>query len=168
MYQIGDYIVYANSGVCKVQAVGRLEIEGIPKEKNYYTLCPIYGMETIYAPVETKAYMRPVLSQSEAERLIGQIPAIQEGTLESGNLQMQELSYRKYFQEHDCRDLIRLIKAIRHRSACAKESGKKLGKMDEKYQKLSEDLLYGELAVSLHIPREDVEEYIMQRCQEAG
>ncbi|EPZ54561.1 carD-like/TRCF domain protein [[Clostridium] sordellii ATCC 9714] len=33
MYKIGDYIIYANDGVCEVEDIGVLNIPGIDKQK---------------------------------------------------------------------------------------------------------------------------------------
>ena len=41
--------------------------------------------------------------------------------------------------------------------------GKKITAMDRKYFKMAEDNLYGELSVSLEIPKEKMEEYITEK-----
>jgi CarD family transcriptional regulator len=43
MFAVGDYIIYGSNGVCKVEAVGLLDMSGIPKDRQYYTLQPIYA-----------------------------------------------------------------------------------------------------------------------------
>lgn len=42
---------------------------------------------------------------------------------------------------------------------------KKFGVTDEKYLKRAEELLFGELAVALELPREEVQSYISQRLK---
>jgi len=54
--------------------------------------------------------------------------------------------------------IIRFICCIK--SAIAEEQGRKLGQMDERYMKKAEDLLDGEFAVALGIPKESVGSYI--------
>ena len=73
MYHCGDYIIYGTNGVCKILEIGSPGFPQADKNKQYYTLSPIYGLETIYVPLDTNAYMRPVMSKEEAEALIGQI-----------------------------------------------------------------------------------------------
>ena len=71
MYQQGDLIVYGNTGVCRVEAVGHPQgISGIPEDKLYYTLAPLYSAGVIYAPLDTPVLMRPVLTREAAEKLI--------------------------------------------------------------------------------------------------
>lgn len=67
---------------------------------------------------------------------------------------------------HDCADLVQLIKTIYARQQTAHAAGRKGGQVDECYRKRAEDTLYGELAVALDIPREQVEEYIRRTLKE--
>lgn len=44
--------------------------KGLPvanKKRKYYKLAPVFGSGTIYIPVDTKVFMRPVISKEEAE-----------------------------------------------------------------------------------------------------
>lgn len=164
MYQIGEQIVYNTTGVCQVAAIGAQGDNG----RSYYTLVPEYGTETIFVPVDTKMFMRPILSRAEAEALIAQIPGIEVEPQADKNLQHLGRYYQEAFQTHTCSDLIRLIKTIYIRNTDARKSNRKPYKLDETYLKRAEDLLHGELAISLGIPREDVLPYIDQLLQSSG
>lgn len=75
MYQKGEYIIYGNTGVCRVEDVA--VPDNIPiKEKGalYYKLSPVYGAGSIYIPVDTEVFMRPVLTKAQANELIDKIP----------------------------------------------------------------------------------------------
>ena len=76
MYQKGEYIIYGNTGVCRVEDVA--VPDNIPiKEKGalYYKLSPVYGVGSIYIPVDTEVFMRPVLTKAQANELIVTVPA---------------------------------------------------------------------------------------------
>ena len=63
MYQIGQYIIYGSTGVCKVESLVEKSPHGL-----YYVLKPLYESGTIYTPAEhPKVFMRPVISRDEAE-----------------------------------------------------------------------------------------------------
>lgn len=47
----------------------------------------------------------------------------------------------------------------------AHKQNRHLGQIDKKFMKRAEDLLYGELAAALDIPREDVLNYIQERLE---
>lgn len=160
MYQIGTLVVYGSSGVCEVRAV-----EAREGGRFYYTLSPLFGTEVIYAPVDTKVYMRPVLSRDEAEGLVRHMPAIPAEHVDGQSMQALSRHYQDAFLSHDCRDLVQLLKTIDAKDSAAVKHGKKPGKIEERFRKRAEDLLYGELSVALGIDREQVPQYIQHTIQ---
>lgn len=166
MFQVGDLIVYGNSGVCQVDAVGPLPARTGSQEP-YYTLHPLHGTETIYAPVDGPVSMRPVLTKREADDLILQFPSICADPIGGDNTQLLIHSYQHAFQSNRCTDLVRLLKAIHAKDAAAIKKGRRPGKVEERYRKRAEELLYGELSVSLGLPVEEVPNYIRRRLADA-
>lgn len=162
MFQTGDLIVYGSSGVCRVAAVGAPDMKATDKSRVYYTLQPIYGNGTIYTPVDTCVFMRPVISRRQAEELIHQIPSIHEEIYTNRNLVLLKGHYEDSLKTYECKDLIQLIKSIYIKNEDAVQCGRKPGQVDRKYMKRAEELLYGELAVALDMPRENVQPYIKE------
>lgn len=162
MYQPGDLIVYGSNGVCRVLAVGEPEAVYGNEHRIYYTLQPVHGTETIYAPVDSRVAMRPVLTYQEAEQLILRFPAIEEDVVTDQNVQMLSRYYQTSFQTNSCEELVRLLKTIHVKNTAARKSGRRPGKVEERYQKRAEELLYGELSVALNIPLQDVPQHICQ------
>ena len=75
MFQIGEYVVYENTGVCRVEKVG--PPVGIPvsdKERLYYELSPVRGTGTIFIPVDAGAFMRPIITREEGLALLAKLP----------------------------------------------------------------------------------------------
>ena len=70
MYEIGQLIVYGNEGVCRVEEIGTPKISGVDKHRDYYTLAPIYREGKVFTPVDSKVFMRPVITREEALALI--------------------------------------------------------------------------------------------------
>ena len=160
MYNIGDLVVYGSSGVCKVVEIGRPSMTAQYTDKLYYTLAPMYGSETIYTPVDTSVFIRPVISREEAQDLISRMPSIRGDVYVDKNLTVLTTHYKESLQEYDCEDLVRLIKSVNMKNATAIRNGKKPGQIDQRYMKRAENLLYGELAVALGIEKNDVLGYI--------
>lgn len=166
MYQIGDLIMYRKEGVCRVEAIGVLEPSSSNNERLYYTLSPSNRDGIIYIPVDNEVFMRPVITYGEVQELIKQIPHIRSTVLhEPRNLKMLSDYYETLMKTHDCADLIQLIETIDTKRQFSAENGKKLGKIDEHYLKLAEDLLYGEFAIALGIPKGDVKDYIEENIK---
>lgn len=160
MYQVGEMIIYSGEGVCKVEAVGRLNMPDINKDKIYYTLAPLYRDGKIYTPVDTTVFMRPVISREDAEALIRSIPDIQAASCTDRNLRVLTEHYQSLLRSHSCSEMIRLIKAAHEKQREKRSQGSKPGQVDERYMKRAEELLHGELAVALGIPRDEVGAYI--------
>ena len=59
-----------------------------------------------------------------------------------------------------------MTKSIYAKRRWAQANNRKLGAIDERYMKRAEEMLFGELAAALEIPREKVQDYIAQRIQE--
>ena len=162
MYQVGEMVIYGGEGVCRVEAVGKLHMSGVSKDKLYYTLSPLYRDGKVYTPVDTPVFMRPIISKEDAEALIRSIPDIQAATCTDRNLRILTEHYQSLIRSHECADMVQLIKAAYEKRQERKSQGSKPGQVDERYMKRAEELLHGELAVALGIPRDDVAGYIAQ------
>ena len=127
MYQPGETIIYSSSGVCTVEAVCVPPFAGKnERDRLYYRLSPRGGTETIYVPVDSGAFMRPVMTREEAERLIGRMPGIPEKVCTTRSVTMLRQQYEAILKAHDCETYVGLIKGMH-----AKEKGGgRLGQTD--------------------------------------
>lgn len=161
MFEIGDNVVFGTDGVCTVESVGPLQIEGVPGDKLYYTLIPFGNpnRSRIFAPVEgKKVVMRKVISRDEADSLIGSITEI--GRLPVADERKREETYKRVLQGCDCAEIISLIKEIHARRDQRAAIGKKLPAVDERYINMAENSLFSELCLPLEIDKSEVRDYI--------
>lgn len=168
MFEVGDLIIYGYQGVCRVDAIGKSDISGVPSDKLYYTLIPLYGSGKIMIPVDAKVFMRPVKSKEEVDAIIKQMPDIASEVVESQNYKVMEEHYKKLLATHECTDLVNIMKSVYAKRQIVKLQGKNLGHTDEKYKKIAEDLLYSEFAVALHIEKDSVPGYIENTLHETA
>lgn len=160
MFQVNDTVIYGHHGVCRITEIGTLSISMADKQKQYYTLRPIYQPSAvIYAPVENpKTLMRPVISKEEAENLIKEVPRIDSVWI--ANEKEREHQYKAALQTCDCRELVKIIKTLYMRKAARIQNGKKVTAVDEKYFRLAEAQLYEELAYALDVEKSQIAPYI--------
>ena len=164
MFSIGDTVMYGGTGVCVVEDITTMKLSGMDKPREYYVLRPKYQSGIIQTPVDgTKIPIRPVLTRAEAEALVDTIPEVTAAICTEKNLSALRNHYQQQMSSFDCVDLIRMTKSIYAKKKDAESRQKKIGMTDEKYLRRAEDLLYGELAVALDIPREAVSAYITDR-----
>jgi len=167
MYQVGDYVIYGNTGVCEITEIKPLAYLG--SEQLYYILTPVFQNCTISTPVENrKVFMRPVISKEEAEQLIDRIPSIHAQAYHSSVLRQLTDHYEALLETHDCETLVELTMSIYSKKRCVEEQKRKFGAIDERFMKRAEDLLFGELSVALGIPKEAVVDYISARVHQSS
>lgn len=163
MYAIGDKIIYGENGVCTVEKIAPLEMSGVSAEKLYYYLTPLTGTGTYFAPVDSGAYMRPVMSRAEAEALIDAIPGIAPAVCNDSRFNHVDAFYRELFKLHTCEALVSIVKGLRARMSERKTKSSRA----EATMRRAKDILHGELAVALGMELGDVEDYIASRIGEA-
>ncbi len=164
MYKTGEKIIYGSTGVCTVEGVTTLDGQG-EDERLYYALNPMYQAGMIYTPVDSKVFMRPIITRAQALALIDAIPDTQVPIYHSSITRELEEHYNTYLKSHDCAALLEMTRSIHAKRQLAAKRNRKFGAVDERYMKRAEDLLYGELAVVLRVEKNQVPAYINRRLK---
>ena len=159
MFSVGDKIIYGENGVCTVEQIAPLSMSGAPKDKLYYHLNPLVGNGTYFTPVDSGAYMRPVMSREEAEALIDAMPGIEPAICNDNRFNHVDAFYKELFRLHSCEALVAILKGLRSRMAERKTRSTRA----ETTMRRAKDMLYGELSVALGIEMNEVEAYIQER-----
>ena len=167
MYKIGQKISYGQTGVCEVVDICYKEF--IKKQKQqYYILKPIFAENNIiYAPTtDSKIFMRSLITKKEAEKLVDTIPLIIDRLNQEAEITKED--YLAKINNHSLEDLVELTSIIYLKKQNAYSLKRRLNNIDEKYLKIGENLLFGELAQVLGIPFEDVQKYIESRLKKGS
>ena len=159
MFEVGQKIVYGENGVCTVEKIEALAMAGAQRDKLYYHLIPLTGSGTYFTPVDSGAYMRPVMSREEAEALIDAMPGIEPAICNDSRFNHVDAFYKELFRQHSCEALVAIVKGLRSRMATRKTRSSRA----EATMKRARDMLHGELSVALGLPLGEVEGYIQNR-----
>ncbi len=161
MFKIGEFVIHGNNGVCRVESVGPLANMGMV-DRQYYTLTPVYsGGGKIFSPVDNhKVIMRRILTKAEAEDLLARAKGLPD--LQVHDEKKRELVYKEAFYTGQCEAMIRIMKTIYSREQQRNAQGKRATASDERYMHLAEDSLYGELAMSFGVTKEEAKEQFLQ------
>ena len=153
MFQSGTYVVYGCKGVHKILGTTRLNLEGIPKDKEYYVMQAVKKPDgAVYAPVEaSETNMRSVMTREQA----GHIHA-----LTCNTPKQREENCKERIKSCAPDALLQVIKTVMERREERARQGKKLTLLDMHFMEQAEDILYEELAISLSISSGEVEEKI--------
>lgn len=162
MFEVGEYVVCGNKGVCRVEDITTLDIAGVDKERKYYILKPKYQAgSTVYVPVDSaRDSMRQVMKCQDARKLIDTIPDVAPLTI--SNDKLTEQTYKECLKSGNCEDWVRVIKTIWVRKQARLQAGRKVTSVDAKYFHMAEESLYGELAVALNLSRDAVAECVAE------
>ena len=163
MFSVGDTRIYGVEGVCRVEEVGRLNVAGLDKNREYYRLTSYYHGGTIYTPVDGKAVMRPVIARQTLEELLPRLPEL--ALLEdipTDNRQAGEY-YRTILAKHNCELLLRLCKSLYQKQQTLVAHRKNISATELRNWKMAEEMLYGEFGYVLGIRPAEVKTYLRQR-----
>ncbi len=155
MFKVGDSVAHYKQGVCEVVAIGNINISCSDKDKQYYTLQPIYDAGgTLYTPVDNQRnQIREVTTKEEMNTLIekmGDIPLV-----EVLSEKRREASYKEKLMQNKCEDWISILKTTYQRRKSRLAAGKKSINVDERYLAIAENFFNGEMAAALGITKEE-------------
>lgn len=151
MYQVGQYIMYKNIGICIVEAIGKFCFFG-EKEKEYYTLRPLYtnNNSRFYVPVDTKVFMRNAITKQEAYQYLEKLGSVQTRPFHGGKPAQLTAHYEGILTGYDLTDHLILFKELCQKEKKVKETGKKFGQLESNYKNQIEKLLANEFSHALN------------------
>ena len=151
MFQVGDFVVSATSGICQIKDVVSLDLSDSGQEKDYYLLEPVVqgqGNSKLYIPVDiADKRMRHAISEEQAWTIIRKIPQIDEAWID--NEKEREKRYKEVLLSCDLERIVAIIKNMYARKQVRMAQGKKSTAIDERYFKLAENHLYSELSFAV-------------------
>lgn len=161
MYEVGDYVIKANSGVCKVEDIMPMDVPDGNQQRMYYLLIPQGNKNSrVYVPVDMAGSIRKALNREEALNVIHKIPEIEETWITNEKLREQE--YKKALKSCNPEALVGIIKNLYMRRKKRMSQGKKSTATDDRFFKLAEDQLYTELAFALGKDKDEMGELIAE------
>ena len=167
MFEMGTMLVHPTYGVCEVVHIGKIDMKNVKDERLFYTLVPLYDSKSkLFIPTDSDGLgLRPVMTKESALELVASLPAMEPITVQ--NEKEREKIFKEMIRGGNCEDISRIIKTLYLRKKARLAAGKKAVSLDEKFLFMAREQLYGELAVSLGIEKNGVEDYITQSIEHA-
>ena len=158
-YSVHEYIVHAGSGVCYIDDICSMKVQGAG-EKEYYKLVPLYeNGSTIYTPFDrAQSIIRKAATNEEIHSVLDDAACAKPQDIADDRA--REESYKALLKESTCKAWLTVIRTAHSHNQSRTETGKKPTQMDERYLTHAENLLCGEAALALGIEKERVKEYI--------
>ena len=166
MFNMGTMLVHPTYGVCEVVCIDKISMKNVKDERLFYTLVPLYDKKSkLFIPIESENIgLRPIMTKEDAMKLVQSLPAMD--SIDVPNEKVREQLFKEMIRGGDCKELSQIIKTLYMRNKERQAAGKKKMSLDEKYLVIAREQLYGELAVSLGIKKEEVEDYITRSIED--
>ncbi|WWR16540.1 CarD family transcriptional regulator [Lachnospiraceae bacterium JLR.KK008] len=166
MYEIGDYVIKANNGVCRIENITHLDLPNANQNRLYYLLIPLDNKSSkLYVPTDASPDgLRKALTEDQAWDVIRNIPQVEAAWITNDKL--REQAYKEAIHSCDPNALISIIKNLYIRKKQRSEQGKKSTATDDRYFKLAEDNLYAELAFALGKEKNEMRQIIADTIEQ--
>ena len=158
MFNIGDAVIYANTGLCIIEDIKEENFLGTAEL--YYTLNPVHSKgSTVFCPVENmRVVMRSVTPKDEL------IHALSPDTKPTDKWIENDHERRSYFNTvlKNCvfSETLSVVRVLNNMKNAKMLSGKKLHATDEKALAECEKILFGEISHVLGISYDEAAEMI--------
>ena len=168
MFEIGDLVTYAASGVCKISGTMENKVKG--KKVKYLVLTPVYESSSkIYVPMDNEELLSrigSIMSKEDIDSLIRSMPDIDAQWI--GNDIERAQSFRSIIKSGDRKEIMKMVRMLYLHRKDQLEHGRKFHASDEHFLKEAEHILFDEFAVVLGIEPEQVVDHITKTLDSMG
>ena len=165
MLEPGQTVLYGTEGICTIETIETLRIGG--KRSKYYVLRPVYRTRaTIYVPTDNEllcSRMRPVLSEPEIESLLQSAAGESISWIDDPNERKQV--FAQILSGGDRRRVLHLIRMLYVRRRELQKTASICALPTSRPCATRKSSLNDEFAHVLHIPQQDVPDYIRSRME---
>lgn len=165
MFDIGAFVVYGNTGICKIEDITTIDMPGADNNRLYYIMTSVRkNGNRVFVPVDSmKIILRAVMDKNSAISFLDTMVEIDGITADSDKV--REELYKEYFKRCDCESLVSIMKTISLRNKERTAQGKKITATDERYYRMASEQLFGELAFAMELEPSEVEKLVNDRME---
>ena len=165
MFEKGDFVFYASSGICCVKDIQRAPLAGMPEDRVYYILQSVHEQNGItYFPTDcTSVFLRPILTKKEATSFLQNtdrvVPIVAE------DAKALRAQYQEAMKEYQPNAWFRVLKTIRERSdrLAGTSRTQRLSETERSFGEEARKYLYTELSLALNLPDSQIEQLLFER-----
>ena len=152
MYQVGDFVTYKDSGVCKI----------VEDNQDYYILDPVYSKNmTMYVPKKTQALveeMKDVISRDDITEFVKKSKKVKCKWIEDSKLRSE--AFNAMLKEGKKEELLWLIKVLTEHKDNLESMRKNMYAVDRRVLNSAVKIITEEFAFVLGIEPKEVMDYL--------
>lgn len=162
MYQIEEYVMTAQDGLCQIKNI--VEKDFLGEKKEYYELSPVAnGKATSYVPVQNDGRMRSPISREDATHIIEIFETIE--PQEVKNEKQRADLFKEITKAGEVESCIALWKHLYTKKIERMAESKMLPSVDDRYYRHICSFLYNELAYSLDREASEIEAILVEKMK---
>ncbi|MBR2721494.1 MAG: hypothetical protein IKC31_05155 [Clostridia bacterium] len=165
MFQPNDYVFYESGGICKIADIQTSPLSGMPPDRKYYILTSVHDKNGVmYIPVDSEnIFLRPLLSRTEAEALVEQIPSVV--VFEEPTAKLLRTRYLEAMRTHLPVEWVRVIKTVFARTKNCVNRNQRVSDSERAFAESAKRYLYAELSLALELSEGEIEQHLAPRLQ---
>lgn len=163
---VGSYVVYDSSGVCRLNEIKSICFAGENKEREYYVFAPVNTASTIFVPTDNdqlKEKIRDVLSEREIGDMLQNARGNEMNWIDDRRTRSEE--FNETLSRGIDTDLFLMMRCIYRKKTELEKQKKHLSSMDDELLKNAERLIRDEFAFALKIDEDQVDDYIFNALE---
>ncbi|MEH7123834.1 CarD family transcriptional regulator [Bacillus sp. JJ1773] len=160
MFNIGDLIIYSAHGICKIDDICEKTVAGITRP--YYVLHPMENDHqlTISTPVDNdKVVMLELIRKEEANEILESFKDPGVKWIEHANMRYND--YCEIVNAGDRKEIAKVVNTLMRKKIEYELNEKKLYEQDRKLLNSTQNILFKELAISLNLTFDAVNEMVI-------
>ncbi len=160
MFKIGDFVVYRQLTVCKIEGIDTPSFEN-DKTKKYYILSSAHDSgngTTVYIPVASEDVLRPIATKEEAQAELDKLPSLNPTVCTLKKPPQLTAYYQEILSSGELLRNLSLLKEITKKE----KTVKRLSEIDVRFRAKTEKLLCEELALSLSATPQAIKEILQK------
>ena len=165
MNNIGDLVIYAKHGICRIDDICDRTIGGVTRA--YYVLHPVENNHqlTISVPVDNEnIVMLELVGEEEARELLETFRTPGAKWIDNANLRQQ--TYTKAINTGNRKEIALVINALIRRKIITEREGKKFYEQDRHLLSAAEDIMFKEMSHSLKASPNKIEKWVYNMIDE--
>ncbi len=160
MFEKHEYVFHESGGICQVADICKSPLDNMPADKDYYILQPVQDANSmIYVPVDSDCiFLRGLMNRQTAEELLSKMSAVE--IIDEKNPKLLRAKYIETLRTHEPIEWVRVIKTVEARIKLLAARSQRISETERSFLERAKKNLYGELALSLELDANTMEQFL--------
>ena len=160
MFEKHEYVFHESGGICQVADICKSPLDNMPADRDYYILQPLQDANSvIYVPVDSNCiFLRRLINRQAAEELLSKMSSVE--IIDEKNPKLLRAKYIETLRTHDPLEWVRVIKTVEARIKLLAARSQRISETERSFLERAKKNLYGELALSLEMDANTMEQFL--------